>query len=149
WNNNIAASSPQQARLMQALRREDLFHVAIDLFATDTVDFADVVLLAASFLEFNDLVFRYFNWTVSAQVQVMHPLGECLPNQEIFRRLDVAMNFNEAELQETDQPLIERILKSTGIEMSFEQLANIGTVNWSPEPVIQFAGLRFPTPSGK
>jgi anaerobic selenocysteine-containing dehydrogenase len=149
WNNNIAASSPQQARLMHALRREDLFHVAIDLFATDTVDFADVVLPAASFLEFDDLVLSYFNWTVSAQVKAMEPLGESLPNQDIFRRLAGAMGFNEPELHETNRSLIERLLKSTGIELNFDQLAKIGTVDWSPEPVVQFAGLRFPTPSGK
>ena len=56
WNINIAASSPEQARLRAALAREDLFTVAIDLFPTDTTDFADVVLPAASFLEFDDLV---------------------------------------------------------------------------------------------
>src|SRR5262249_10557169 len=132
-----------------ALKREDLFHVAIDLFATDTVDFADVVLPAASFLEFDDLVLSYFNWTVSAQVKAMAPLGESLPNQEIFRKLAGAMGFDEPELHETDRPLIERLLKSTGIKLSFDQLSKVGTIDWSPEPVVQFAGLKFPTPSGK
>ena len=56
WNINIAASNPQQARLRPALAREDLFTVVLDLFATDTCDYADVVLPAASFLEFDDLV---------------------------------------------------------------------------------------------
>jgi len=56
WNINIAASNPDQARLHRVLRDERLFHVAIDPFPTDTTDFADYVLPAASFLEFDDLV---------------------------------------------------------------------------------------------
>jgi anaerobic selenocysteine-containing dehydrogenase len=56
WNINIAASNPEQARLRRALTREDLFTVVVELFPTDTTDFADIVLPAASFLEFDDLV---------------------------------------------------------------------------------------------
>ena len=89
WNINIAASNPDQARLHQALRREDLLTVVADLFQTDTADFADFVLPAASFLEFDDIVSPYFNLTLSPQVQAIEPMGEALPNQEIFRRLPV------------------------------------------------------------
>src|SRR5260370_21447426 len=84
WNNNIVASCPQQARLRRALEREDLFTVAIDLFATDTVDYADIVLPAASFLEFDDLVFSYFNYSISAQVKACEPLVDALPNHQLF-----------------------------------------------------------------
>src|SRR5690606_29095488 len=52
WNINIAASNPDQAALYRALEREDLMTVVVDLFQTDTADFADYVLPAASFLEF-------------------------------------------------------------------------------------------------
>ncbi|MGH7907518.1 MAG: molybdopterin-dependent oxidoreductase, partial [Candidatus Binataceae bacterium] len=61
WNINVAASNPQQARLRRALARDDLFTVVLDLFPTDTTDFADFVLPAASFLEFDDLVASYFH----------------------------------------------------------------------------------------
>ena len=80
WNMNVAASNPQQARLRHALSREDLFTVVLDLFPTDTTDFADFVLPAASFLEFDDLVAGYFHLAVSAQVKADEPLGEALPN---------------------------------------------------------------------
>ena len=78
WNINIAASNPDQARLRRALTRTDLFTVAIDLFATDTTDLADVVLPAASFLESDDLVASYFHLSLSAQVKVIEPLGQSL-----------------------------------------------------------------------
>jgi anaerobic selenocysteine-containing dehydrogenase len=149
WNMNIAASAPQQARLHRALARDDLFNVVIDLFATDTTDFADIVLPAASFLEFDDLVASYFNLTISAQVKVAEPMGECLPNQEIFRRLARRMGFTEPELYESDADIIERVLRETGIGMDFRGLAAAGTVSVSQEPVMQFADLAFPTPSGR
>lgn len=149
WNNNIVASSPQQARLRKALEREDLFTVSVELFATDTTDYADIILPAASFLEFDDLVFSYFNYSVSAQVKTSEPMGESLPNQEIFRRLSAAMGFQEAELFESDAEIIDRLLKQTGIGLTFNQLAQRGTVDFTPEPVIQFADLQFATPSGK
>lgn len=149
WNINIAASNPQQRRLHLALRREDLLTVAVDLFPTDTTDFADYVLPAASFLEFDDLVASYFQLTLSAQVKVAEPLGEALPNMEIFRRLARAMGYEELELYESDADLIATLLERSGIGEDFASLAAKGTVPISDEPVIQFAGLRFPTPSGR
>ena len=149
WNINIAASNPQQARLHEALRREDLLTVAIDLFPTDTTDFADYVLPAASFLEFDDLVASYFQLTLSAQVKAAEPLGEALPNMEIFRRLAAAMGYQEAELFESDGDLIATLLERSGTGEDFASLAAKGTVPIAEEPVVQFADLRFPTPSGR
>ncbi|MGF1610791.1 MAG: molybdopterin dinucleotide binding domain-containing protein, partial [Kiloniellales bacterium] len=149
WNMNVAASAPRQEALHRALEREDLFTVVIDLFQTDTADYADVVLPAASFLEFDDLVVPYFHLTVSAQVKAQEPAGEALPNQEIFRRLAKAMGYNEPELYESDRAMIDQLLARSGLGISFDALAEKGTIDPWDEPVIQFADLAFPTPSGK
>jgi len=149
WNNNPAASSPEQRRLRRALERDDLFHLAIDLFHTDTTAYADIVLPAASFLEFDDLVLPYFDLTLSAQVKAIDPPGEALPNSEIFRRLAAAMGFNEPELFESDDALIERLIAQTPYPGSFADLARAGTVSLFPEPRVQFADFTFATPSGK
>ena len=147
WNINIAASNPDQARLHRALAREDLFTVVVDLFQTDTVRFADVVLPAASFLEFDDLVCSYFDLTLSAQVKASEPLGESLPNQEIFRRLANSMGYANPELHEPDADVIETLLKGTGTGLDFAGLAARGTVPIGGEPLVQFESLDFPTPS--
>ncbi|MFZ1995626.1 MAG: molybdopterin-dependent oxidoreductase, partial [Solirubrobacteraceae bacterium] len=144
WNINIAASNPDQARLRAALAREDLFTVAIDLFATDTTDLADVVLPAASFLECDDLVASYFHLSLSAQVAVSAPMGDALPNTEIFRRLAGAMGMTEPALYESDREVIDHLLAGTGLGLTFSQLAARGTVWATSEPRIQFADLRFP-----
>jgi len=149
WNINIAASNPEQERLRRALTRTDLFTVAIDLFATDTTDLADVVLPAASFLESDDLVASYFHLSVSAQVKVIEPLGQSLPNSEIFRRLATAAGLDDPELHETDEQVIAEVLRRSGLGIDFASLARRGTVWIDGGPRVQFPDLRFPTPSGK
>jgi anaerobic selenocysteine-containing dehydrogenase len=149
WNINIAASNPDQARLRRALGREDLFTVAIDMFATDTTDLADVVLPAASFLECDDLVVPYFNLSVSAQIAATAPMGQSLPNSEIFRRLAAAMGMTEPALQESDRDVLDHLLQRSGLQLTFEELARRGTVALRDGPRIQFEDLEFPTPSGR
>jgi anaerobic selenocysteine-containing dehydrogenase len=149
WNINIAASNPQQERLRKALMREDLMTVVLDLFPTDTTDFADFVLPAASFLEFDDLVASYFHLTLSAQVKAAEPMGEALPNSEIFRRLSRAMDFTEPELHESDSEIIATLLKRANLDGDFRAFAARAPVHIPAEPMIQFRDLTFPTPSGR
>jgi anaerobic selenocysteine-containing dehydrogenase len=148
WNINIAASNPRQADLRTTLASEDLFHVAIDLFPTDTVDHADIILPAASFLEFDDLVMSYFDLTLSAQAAATAPMGDALPNQEIFRRLAKAMHYSEAELFEADAAILDNLARQVG-QPDFASLKQSGTVQRWSEPALQFPDLTFPTPSGK
>ncbi|MGH2855941.1 MAG: molybdopterin dinucleotide binding domain-containing protein, partial [Solirubrobacteraceae bacterium] len=149
WNVNPAASCPEQARLRRALAREDLFTGVCDLFATDTADLADVVLPAASWLECNDIVIPYFHRALSAQVKAAEPLGEALPNSEIFRRMATAMGLDDAPLHEPDDEILARVMASSGTGLDFAGLAQRGTVWPSAQPVVAFEDRRFPTPSGR
>ncbi len=149
WNNNIAASSPDQRTLREALTRNDLFQVTLDLFQTETADFADFVLPAASFLEFDDLVASYFHYTISAQATACAPIGEALPNQEIFRRLGRAMGLTEPALYESDAEIIARTLEAAEPGLTFEALKSQGTRAVPREPFVPFADGRFPTRSGR
>ena len=130
WNNNIAVSSPEQRRLRRALEREDLLQVTLDLFQTDTANYADYVLPAASFLEFDDVVMSYFNASISAQVKAVEPLGEALPNQDIFRRLATAMGLSDPELFETDTAMIGTLLDQAKPGLTFATLAEAGTIDY-------------------
>lgn len=149
WNTNPLASAAEQSRLRRAVGRDDLFTVVIDCFATDTVDHADIVLPAASFLEFDDLTFNYMTPIIGAQRKVREPIGEALPNQEIFRRLAAAMGYDEPALHESDDVLIQRLLDQMGTGLTFDLLAERGHVYLTDEPYDFFARRRFPTPSGR
>jgi anaerobic selenocysteine-containing dehydrogenase len=148
WNMNPLSSCPNQTRLRSALEREDLFTVAVDLFPTDSTALADYVLPAASFLEFDDLVAPYFNLSLAAQKKVMEPLGESLPNLEIFNRLGRAMGFDEPEFQESGPDILETLMSRSGLGETFESLKVKGMI-WVPkDPATQFAHRVFDTPSG-
>lgn len=147
WNINIAASNPRQAELAKVLARDDLFTVVVDLFQTDSADYADIVLPAASFLEFDDLVGSYMNLSLSAQAKAIDPPGEALPNQEIFRRLAKAMGLDEPALYESDADIIAHVLQ--GSAFTWDDLTRRGTIPYGDEPVILYEDLKFDTPSEK
>jgi anaerobic selenocysteine-containing dehydrogenase len=149
WNMNPLASCPNQARLRRALQRENLLTVVLDLFATDTTTVADYVLPAASFLEFDDLIASYFHLSLSAQVKVMEPMGQSLPNQEIFRRLARVLEFAEPELYESDAAMLAEVLGPRGMGTDFRTLAAQGTIMVPSQCAVQFADRRFDTPSGR
>ena len=149
WNMNVAASGPRQDELRAALSCDSLFTVVADVFMTDTARLADIVLPAASFLEFDDLVVPYFHLTLSAQAKAMAPPGEALPNQEIFRRLARAMGYQEPELYESDRSILETVLAGSGLEVTFDQLKDRGTIDPFADAHVQFEALGFATPSGR
>ena len=149
WNTNPLASAADQERLRRAMARDDLFTVVVDCFGTDTADFADIVLPATGFLEFDDLTFSYMSPIVGAQRKVREPIGDSLPNQEIFRRLAAVMGFDEPELFETDEVLLQRLLDQLGLGLTHAELAERGHVYLSDEPIDFFAKRRFRTASGR
>lgn len=149
WNCNPVASNPAQTETRRGLSRDDLFTVVIDCFMSDTAKYGDFVLPAASFLEFDDLCASYFQLTIGPQVKCTDPLGQALPNQEIFRRLSRAMGFEAAELYENDQSIIDAALQDCKIGLSWAELKEKGWTYISEEPLILWRDRKFATPSGK
>ena len=149
WNCNPLASNPNQASMEKGLAREDLFTVVIDCFMTDTADYADIILPAASFLEFDDVCSSYFHLMIGAQVQCRVPMGESLPNQEIFRRLSSAMELQDSTLYEDDRSVIEQTLRDSGVRETWQELTEQGWAYVADEPLILWSEGHFATPSGK
>lgn len=149
WNTNPLASAPRQQELRAAFAREDLFTVAIDCFPTDTTAYADIVLPAASFLEFDDITFSYFHLNMGAQTKVNDPIGQSLPNQEIFRRLATAMGLDEPALFEDDASLLNAMMAQMSPGFDFAGLQHRGHFALGEEPRIMHESLQFETPSGR
>ncbi len=149
WNTNPLASAPEQTRLRAALNRKDLFMVVSDLFMTDSARHADIILPAASFLEYDDLTFSYFHLTMGAQAKVSEPLGDALPNAEIFRRLARALNLDEPALFESDRALIDTMMAQMQLGYDFDELKRRGHFTVGDEPVVWYTDHKFDTPSGR
>ena len=153
YNSNPAAVAPDQDRVREGLGREDLFTVVHDLFATDTVDFADIVLPATTTLEHYDIHKAYGHLYLSLSQPAIAPLGESKPNTEVFRLLATRMGLDHPSLLETDEQMARQALHWEHPHLrgiTFERLEREGSVRLSlPSPYVPFAEGGFPTPSGK
>ena len=116
WNGNPVLTCPNSALTREGLMREDLFTVVSEQFVTDTAKYADVIFPAAMQIEQRDVVpawgHLYLGWNEAA----IAPVGECVPNTELFRRLASAMGYTEPELFESDDSLISSALRGLDIE---------------------------------
>jgi anaerobic selenocysteine-containing dehydrogenase len=151
YNCNPAAVTPNQARVLDGLKRDDLFTVVHELFATDTVDYADIVLPATSQLEHIDIHGSYGHMDVMYNSPAIAPRGQCRSNNDVFRALASRLEF-EPDLFPDDETLIRQLLDGgpslRGITL--ERLKEEGSVRLNvPERFAPFADGVFPTPSGK
>jgi anaerobic selenocysteine-containing dehydrogenase len=152
---NPAASSPNARRIVEGLRRDDLFTVVHDLFLTDTADYADLVLPATSQLEQTDLHKAYGQTMLTYNHAAIAPLGESKSNWEVMGLLAQAMGFDDAWLHQSADDVIEEVLTGTarhnpGLRgISLAQLKSNGAIQLKLDSTIPFATGRFPTPSGK
>ncbi|HET6834843.1 MAG TPA: molybdopterin-dependent oxidoreductase [Acidimicrobiales bacterium] len=146
WNGNPLVSVPNAELTRRGLAREDLFTVASEQFLTDTARFADVIFPAATQIEQTDVVASwghlYLGWNAAA----IPPLGEAVPNTELWRRLARAMGFTEPELFEDD----ESLLRSALHDVDLDALRERGFVRLSlPEDLRPYADGGFATASGR
>lgn len=153
FNSNPLAVAPEQTSVRRGFAREDLFTVVHDLFQTDTVNHADIVLPATTTLEQLDIHKAYGHLYLSLNRPAIEPLGEAKPNTEVFRLLAARMGLQDPCLRESDQEMARQAFRWDHPHLqgvTWERLEKEGTVRLSlPDPVAPFAHGGFPTPSGK
>ena len=151
YNSNPAAVAPNQTKVIEGLKREDLFVVAHEQVATDTVDYADIVLPATTQLEHGDIHSAYGHHFVMLNTPAIAPIGEARSNNDVFRALAARLDF-EAELFPDDETLIRECLDGgkTVEGITLERLRETPSIrlNLDHDPA-PFAEGHFPTPSGK
>lgn len=154
YNANPAAVAPEQAAVTTGLRREDLFTVVLDHFATDTADYADYVLPATTQLEHWDMHRSYGHTYLALNQPAIAPVGQSLPNSEIFRRLAAAMGYTHACFSEGDAQILRALVEAqtharfAGI--TWQRLLEAGFARMNlPQPWLPFAEGNYATPSGK
>jgi len=159
YNSNPAAVCPEQPEVIRGLMREDLFTVVLEQFPTDTTDYADIVLPATTQLEHWDIHTSYGHYHVHLNEPAIAPLGESLPNTEIFRRLAKGMELDSSLFDCTDEDLIREALEPSETSLmgpealrgiNFDTLRKHGFQRLNiPREYSPFALGRFPTKSGK
>jgi len=154
YNSNPGSIAPDRENVLRGLRRDDLFTVVLEHFQTDTADYADVLLPATTQLEHEDIHKAYGHLYAMYNRRAIEPLGEALPNSEIFRRIAAAMKLDFPELRESDEELMRSALTDTAEVMggvTLEALREHGSVRLNlPTPHMPFRrGAMLKTPSGK
>jgi anaerobic selenocysteine-containing dehydrogenase len=154
YNCNPAAVAPDQSAVIEGLKREDLFTVVLEHFQTDTADYADYVLPATTQLEHWDMLRAYGHHFVSLNRPAIPPVGESLPNSEIFRRMAAALGYDDAHFAEDDETIlrnfVERQTHPVFATVTWDALTAHGFARLNlPQPYLPFAQGNFPTPSGK
>jgi anaerobic selenocysteine-containing dehydrogenase len=153
YNSNPVAVAPDSSKVARGFAREDLFCVVHDLFRTDTADRADILLPATSQLEHFDIHASYGHLHVQINRPSIAPLGEALPNTEVFRRLAARMGFDEPCFRDDDETLARAAFDWNAPRMrgvTFDALAEHGFARLAVDEMhAPFANGGFPTPTGK
>ena len=112
WNSNPAAIAPDQERVLEGLRRDDLFTVVLEQFMTDTAQHADVVLPATTQLEHLDVLFSWGHHYVTWNEPAIEPVGEAKPNTETFRLLAARLGLEDPCFRDSDADLVDALLEN-------------------------------------
>jgi anaerobic selenocysteine-containing dehydrogenase len=153
YNSNPAAVAPDRNQVLKGMAREDLFTVVLEHFQTDTADWADIVLPATTQLEHWDIHYSYGHHYVTLNQPSIEPLGECLPNSEIFRRLARRMGLDDPIFRDDDVAMIKQALATASKNfdgVTFDELVERGWMRLNlPTPYLPYEKGGFTTPSGK
>jgi anaerobic selenocysteine-containing dehydrogenase len=153
YNSNPATTAPDSTRVQRGLAREDLFIVVLEHFLTDTARYADVVLPATTQVEHVDLVPSWGHTYITYNEPAIEPVGEALPNTEIFRRLARAMGFDDPAFDAGDEELARALVAGARAPLDSVDFERLRAVGWAeadlPEDFRPFAHGGFGTPSGR
>lgn len=155
YNHNPVATHPDQNRMRRALSQSELFVVGSDLAMTDSMRYADVILPAASHFEHDDVFAAYGQNYLQRASAVIDPVGESLPNTEIFRRLAQRFGFEDAVFKASDQALMDdavrrgdyRLQGFTGSQLPTDRALAMQSAD--SEPLLMCHNVTPKTPSGK
>ncbi|MEE9327337.1 MAG: molybdopterin-dependent oxidoreductase [Cocleimonas sp.] len=127
YNHNAVAVHPDQNKMIKALSQKDVFVIGCDITMTDTMKYVDVILPACSHFEHNEVYSAYGHTHLQRSEAAIDPVGDALPNTEIFRRLSQRFGFDEQVFNDTDEQLQEQAFDLASHSASENLVAEINT----------------------
>lgn len=142
---NPLVSNPNVNKLKSGLDKLD-FVVVVDLFMTDTAQYADIVLPAKSPFEETDVVDGYWHSYMLIRDKAIEPYAGIRPETWIYRSLCKQMGYDASWIPENTEELLDKILAPYGLSLAMMREAPV----YEPGArSIAFSDYHFPTPSGK
>ena len=154
YNHNPVIVHPDQNRMKRALSREDVFVVGIEVAMTDSMAYADVILPACTHFEHGDVYAAYGQQYLQRAEAVISPVGESLPNTEIFRRLAQRFGYDDAAFKSSDTELMDAALDGADPRMKGMRPSELPTdralsMEYDGKEPVLFGNVLPRTPSGK
>ncbi|MEE9336847.1 MAG: molybdopterin-dependent oxidoreductase [Methylococcaceae bacterium] len=155
WNTNPVTQAPETDKIIEGLKREDLFMVSAEHFISDTAAYADIILPASMGAEMEDMVLSWGHLYLTYNEKCIESPGEAFPNNEIFRRLAKHMGYEEENFKWSDSECLEHYVDwdspaCDGIDLAYMRKHGFArlTVGSKDNRAPHKEG-NFPTPSGK
>ena len=155
YNHNPVVVHADQNRMRRGLMRDDVFLVGIDVVSTESMALCDVVLPAATHFEQDDIYGAYGHHWLQRAEAVIPPVGEALPNTEIFRRLAARFGFDDDCFKTTDTALMDEAVDASHPALKGRRPSQLSTREalrmTAPDgrPLALYDTHKPATPSGK
>ncbi len=155
YNHNPVVVHADQNRMRRGLMRDDVFLVGIDVVNTESMGLCDVVLPAATHFEQDDIYGAYGHHWLQRAEAVIPPVGEALPNTEIFRRLAARFGFDDDCFKTTDKALMDEAVDASHPALKGRRPSQLSTREalrmTAPDgrPLALYDTHKPATPSGK
>ncbi len=152
---NPVSQAPETNKIVEGLKREDLFTVVAEHFLTDTAKYADIVLPAAMAGEAEDMMWSWGHLYFTYNEKAIDPPAECLPTSEMWRLLAKEMGFDDPVFQMSDSELAAYYVnwddpKMGGVGMDHFKSHGYFKIDVGSEDTrAPHRDGNFPTPSGK
>lgn len=114
-NQNPAMVAPDTTKVMQGLKRDDLFLCVHEQFMTETAELADIVLPATMFLEHDDMYKGGGHTYLQITQKIIEPYGECRSNHDVIYALAERLGADHPGFTMTEWELMDQSLKASGL----------------------------------
>jgi len=114
-NQNPAVVAPETLKVLEGLKRDDLFVCVHEQFMTETAELADIVLPATTFLEHDDMYKGNAHAYLQVTARVIEPHAECRSNHEVICELGRRLGADHPAFSMTAWELMDETLKASGL----------------------------------
>jgi anaerobic selenocysteine-containing dehydrogenase len=113
-NANSANVAPDSRAVQQGLSRPDLFLCVHEQFMTATARYADILLPAAMFLEYDDIYYGYGHTHLTVGMAVLDRFAEARTNHEVVCGLARRLGLTQPAFSMTAKDILDHTLQVSG-----------------------------------
>ncbi len=147
-NANSANVAPDSAAVARGLGREDLFTCVHEQFMTATAKYADILLPAAMFLEYDDLYYGLGHTHLTVGPAVLDRYEDCRTNHEVICGLAQRLGSNQPSFRMTAIELLDATLRASN-RGTWEQAVAQGWIDFAEGFEASHFLDRFPSSDGR